>query len=115
MKDGTEFAVSDRGNDGAEGRAEAERDRVTESEAEIGNGETEGDATASPENAEEKREPHVSGIGEVDLMDDAEEVGDEDGAEEGGRDDPRCEALDEPVDLPRPALDAAEGDEVGGG
>ncbi len=45
----------------------------------------------------------------------AKEVRDEDAGEEGGGDDPGGEALDEPVDLPRPALDAAEGDEVGCG
>ena len=48
-------------------------------------------------------------------MQDAGEVGDEDVGEHGRGDDPRGEALDDPVDLPRPALDAAEGDEVGGG
>jgi len=39
----------------------------------------------------------------------------EDRCEDDGCDDPRGETLDEPVDLPRPALDAAEGDEVSGG
>jgi len=46
---------------------------------------------------------------------DAEEVWDEEAGEYDGRDDPRGEALDKPVDLPRPTLDGAEGDEVGGG
>jgi hypothetical protein len=44
-----------------------------------------------------------------------QEVGDKDAGEQRGRDDPCGEALDDPVDLPRPALDAAEWDEVGGG
>ena len=48
-------------------------------------------------------------------MKDAEEVRDEDGGEDDGRDDPCGEALDDPVDLPRPAPDATEGDEVRGG
>ena len=48
-------------------------------------------------------------------MEDSEGVGDEDPCEYDGREDPRGEALDEPIDLPRPALDAAEGDEISGG
>src|ERR1700733_1051673 len=115
MEDSSELPVSDGRNDGPEGCAEAERDSVAERDAEVADGETEGDAPDSPENSEEEGEPDVFGVGEVALMDDTEEIGDEDGAEKGGRDDPRGEALDEPVDLPRPALDAAEGDEVGGG
>ena len=49
------------------------------------------------------------------LAEDGPQVGDEEAGEQGGRDDPGGEALDDPVDLPRPTLDAAEGDEVGGG
>ena len=48
-------------------------------------------------------------------MENAEDVRDEDVCENDGGDDPCGEALDEPVDLPRPALDSTEGDEVGGG
>ena len=48
-------------------------------------------------------------------MEDAEEIGDEKAGEDDWCDDPGGESLDEPVNLPRPALDAAEGDEVGGG
>jgi hypothetical protein len=48
-------------------------------------------------------------------MHDGGEMGDEQAGEDGRGDDPGGEALDDPVDLPRPALDAAEGDKVGGG
>ena len=48
-------------------------------------------------------------------MQDAEEVWNQKACKDERRDDPRGEALDEPVDLPGPALDAAEGDEVGSG
>jgi hypothetical protein len=115
MEDGSELTVRDGGNDGAERGAETEGDGVSERDAEVADGEAEGNAADSPENSEEKGEPDVSGVGEVDLMDDAEEVGDKDGTENNGRDDPCGEALDEPVNLPRPTLDAAEGDEVGSG
>ena len=42
-------------------------------------------------------------------------MGDEEPGEERRGDEPGGDALDDPVDLPRPALDAAEGDEVRGG
>src|SRR5665213_745003 len=54
----------------------------------------------------------MRGVGRVQ---DAEDVGHEDVGEDDGRDDPSGEALDEPVDLPRPALDGAEGNEVSSG
>ena len=54
----------------------------------------------------------VLGVGGVK---DGGDVGNEDPCENDGRYDPRGETLDEPIDLPRPALDAAEGDEVRGG
>ena len=56
----------------------------------------------------------LCGVG-VGLGDDGPQMGDEDAGQQGGRDDPGGEALDDPVDLPGPALDLAEGDEVGGG
>ena len=115
MEDHTEFTVSDGWNDGSEGGTEAECDGVTERDAEVADGEAEGDAANSPEDAEEEGQHDAFGVSYIDLVDDAEEVGDEDRAEDDGGDDPCGEALNEPVDLPRPALDAAEGDEVGGG
>ena len=51
----------------------------------------------------------------VSGVQDARKVGNEDVSEDDGRDDPGGKALDEPVDLPRPALDGAEGNEVSGG
>ena len=51
----------------------------------------------------------------VGSVEDSEDMGNEEAGKDDWGDDPRCETLDEPVDLPRPALDAAEGDEVGGG
>ena len=52
---------------------------------------------------------------EAGFAKDADDVGDEDEGEAEWGDDPCGEALDEPVDLPRPAPDATEGDEVSGG
>ncbi len=115
VEDFAELAVVDGRDDGAEGGAEAERDGVSEGDAEVADGEAEGDAADSPENAAEERVVNGGGVSGVDLVEDAEEIGDEEGAEDERSDDPGGEALDEPVDLPRPALDAAEGDEVGGG
>ena len=91
------------------------RQGISEGDAQIANGEAEGDAADSPEDAEEEGVLHVAGVAGVDGAEDAEDVGDEDGGQDGGRDDPGGEALDGPVDLPRPALDSAEGDKVGGG
>lgn len=48
-------------------------------------------------------------------MEDAEEIGDEERGEDHRRDEPGCYSLNEPVDLPGPAFDATEGDEVGSG
>ena len=100
MEDDSELAVSDGWDDGSEGCAEAERDGVSERDAQVTDGKTEGDAADSPENSEEKGEPDIFRVCEVDLVDDAEEIGDEDGAENDGCNDPRSEALDEPIDLP---------------
>jgi len=115
VENDSELPMSDRRNDSAERGAKAECDGVSEGDAEIADGETKGDAADSPENSEEEGEHDVFGVGDVDLVNDSKEVGDEDRAEDNRRDDPCGEALDEPVDLPRPALDAAKGDEVGGG
>jgi hypothetical protein len=51
----------------------------------------------------------------MDLSKDAEDVGNEEIGKYDRGDDPCCEALDKPVDLPGPALDATKWDEVGGG
>ncbi len=115
VEDGEELAVEDGGNDGAEGGAEAEGDGVSEGDAEVADGEAEGEATGSPEDAPEDGVVDAAGVLSVGGVKDGEEVRDEDAGEEGGGDDPGGETLDEPVDLPRPALDAAEGDEVCGG
>ena len=45
----------------------------------------------------------------------ARKMGNEDAREDDWRDDPGGEALNEPVDLPGPALDASEGNEVRSG
>src|SRR5665213_366098 len=54
----------------------------------------------------------MRGVGGVQ---DAREVWYEDVGEDYGRDDPGSKALHEPVDLPRPTLDGAEGNKVCGG
>lgn len=116
VEDGVDGAVVDGRDEGAEGGAEAEGDGVTEGDAEVADGEAEGEAAYAPEDSPEEgiTDGVAVGVG-VGLAEDAEEVGDEDGGEDDGGYDPRGEALDEPIDLPRPALDAAEGNEVGGG
>jgi len=115
VEDGEELSMEDGRDDGAKGSAEAEGDGVSEGDAEIADGETEGEAAGSPEDAPEDGVVDAAGVLCVGGVEDAEDVGDEQPGEDDGRDDPCGEALDEPVNLPRPALDAAEGDEVGGG
>ncbi len=107
--------MEDGRDDGSEGGAEAERDGVSEGDAEVADGEAEGDSSDSPEHAEEEREDDIFGVFGVGLAQDSKEVRHEDGAEDDGCDDPGGEALDEPVDLPRPALDSTKRNEVGGG
>src|SRR5207248_1831401 len=109
------LSVKDRRDDGAEGGAEAQSDGVSEGDAKIADGEAEGKATSSPEDAPEDGIKDAAGVLGVGSVQDVEDVWDEDVGEDDRRDDPCGEALDEPVNLPRPALDAAEGDEVGGG
>ena len=110
-----DLAVVDGRNEGAEEGAKAQGDGVSKGDAEIADGESEGDAADSPENAQEDGVAEVRGVAGIGLMHDAREVGNEDDGENRRGDDPGGETLDDPVDLPRPALDAAEGDEVGGG
>ena len=105
----------DGGDDGAESGAETEGDGVSESDAEIADGEAEGEAACSPEDSPEDGVVDAAGILSISGVENAEEVWDEDPCEDDWRDDPCGETLNEPVDLPRPALDAAERDEVGGG
>ena len=109
------LAVVDGRDEGAKEGAEAEGDGVSEGDAEVADGEAEGDSADSPQYAKEKGVAEIIGVGRVGLMHDAGEVGDEDVGEDEGRDDPGGESLDDPVDLPRPTLDAAEWDEVSGG
>lgn len=115
VHDGVDLASVDGRDQRAEGGAEAERDGVAQGDAEVADGEAEGEAADSPERAEEKGVEAVGRMRGVGRVQDAGEVGDEDVGEDYGRDYPGGEALNEPVDLPRPALDGAEGDEVRGG
>ena len=112
VHDGDDLAVEDGRDDGAEGGAEAEGDGVAEGDAEVADGEAEGDSTYSPEDAPEDGVVD-GGVGRG--VEDGGEMGDEEPGEERWGDEPGGDALDDPVDLPRPALDAAEGDEVSGG
>ena len=107
--------MEDRRDDGAEGGAEAEGDGISEGDAEIADGEAEGEAAGSPEDAPEDGVVDAAGVLCVGGVEDAEDVGDEYVCKDDGCNNPCGEALDEPINLPRPALDAAEGDEVGGG
>ena len=60
--DGEDLPVDDGRDDCAEGSAEAERDGVSERDAEIADGETEGEATGSPENAQEDGIVDAAGV-----------------------------------------------------
>jgi hypothetical protein len=51
----------------------------------------------------------------MDLPKDAKDIGNEETGKYDRGDDPCCEALDKPVDLPGLALDAAERNEICGG
>jgi len=97
VHDDVDGAVIDWGNEGAEGGAEAESDRVSEGDAQVADGEAEGEAADSPEDSPEEGVVDAGGGGGVE---DAEEVWNEEAGEDERCDDPRGEALDEPVDLP---------------
>ena len=116
VQDGVNGAIVDGWYQGAERSAEAKSDGVAESDAEITDGEAEGEAAHAPERSPEKcvADGMARGVG-MDLAEDAEDVGNEDRSKYDRGDDPCCEALDKPVDLPGPALDAAERDKVCGG
>lgn len=116
VRDGHNLAVVDGRDECAEDHAQAEGDGVSQGEAEVTDGQAEGEPADAPQHAEENGvgDGMVGRVG-VGRGDDAPHVGDEDAGQQGGRDDPGGEALDDPVDLPGPALDLAEGDEVGGG
>lgn len=114
VKDGMNLVVIDRGDDRPEGGAKAKGDGVSESDAEIADGEAEGEAAGSPENSPEDGVIDAAGILRIGGVEDSEDVGDEEPGEDDRRHNPRGEALNKPVDLPRPTLDAAEGDEVSG-
>ena len=102
-------------DEGAEEGSEAEGDSVSKGDAEVADGEAESDSTDSPKNAEEDGIADAAGVIAPGLAEDGPDMRDEDARQQRRRDDPRGKALDEPVDLPRPALDLAEGDEVGSG
>ena len=112
VEDGVDGAVVDGWDEGSEGGAETEGYGVAEGETEVADGEAEGDAADAPEDAPEKGVVDAGGRG---FAKDADELRDEDEGEDEWGDNPCGEALDDPVDLPRPAPDATEGDEVRGG
>ena len=62
VEDSAEFVVIDGRDDCAEGCTEAEGDRITESDAEIADGEAEGEAACSPEDAPEDGVIDAAGI-----------------------------------------------------
>ena len=94
------------GDKGSESGTEAERNGVAERDAEIADAETEEEAADAPHGSPE---PGVEGDAAVDTAEYGHDVWDEGCGEEDGDDDPAKNALDNPVDLPRPALDSAEG------
>ena len=97
VEDDVNGTVVDGWDEGSEGGAEAQGNSITEGEAEIADGEAEGDAADAPENSPEKGVVDAGGGG---FAKDADEVGDEDEGEDERGDDPCGEALDEPIDLP---------------
>jgi len=112
VEDGVDGAVVDGWDESAKRGAEAEGDGVAEGKAEVPDGQAEGDAADSPEDSPKEGVVEAGGGG---FAKDADEVGNKDEGEDQWGDDPCGEALDEPVDLPRPTSDATEGNEVGGG
>jgi len=97
MEDGVDGAVVDGRDQGSEGGAESEGDGVSEGDAEIADGQAEGEAADPPERSVEEG---VVDAGGGRGVEDANEVRDKEGGEEERGDDPCGEALDEPVDLP---------------
>ena len=112
VEDGVDGAVVDGWDEGSEGGAETEGDGVAEGETEVSDGEAEGDAADAPEDSPEKGIVDAGGGG---FAKDADDVGNEDEGEDKWGDNPCGETLDDPIDFPRPAPDATEGDEVSGG
>ena len=112
VEDDVDGAVVDGWDEGSEGSAKAEGNGVAEGEAKVADGEAEGETADAPEDSPEEG---VVNAGVGGFAKDADEVGNEDEGEDERGDDPCGEALDDPVDLPRPAPDATEGDEVRGG
>jgi hypothetical protein len=115
MRNGVPLAVVDRRNNGAESGAEPERNRITQPQSEVADGETEGQTSHAPQQAPEHRPEDIASGREARGVQDVKRMRHEDQRQHRRRDQPRGHALDDPVDLPRPALDAAEGDEVRGG
>ncbi len=115
VHDRGDLAGIDGRDQSAEGSAETKGDGITEGDAKIADGKAEGEAADAPERAEEKSVEAVGRMCGVGGVEDVGQVGDEDVGEDYRCDDPGGEALNEPVNLPRPAFDGAEGNKVGGG
>src|SRR5665213_162088 len=100
MQDGMELAVVNRGNQRAERGAKAEGDGVTEAKAEVADGEAEGEAADSPEDAHQQW-PSDAGVRRlVSRAQNLEEVGDKKVGNKSRHDQPRRDALDDPVNFP---------------
>jgi hypothetical protein len=91
---------------------EAQGDGIAETEAKVPDGQAEGETTHAPQRSPQQSEANAAGRGEMENL---ENPWHEQSGDKGRSEQPRSHALDDPVNLPRPALDSTEGDEVAGG
>ena len=115
MQECAYLPVVDGWNERSEEGAKSKRDGIAEGDAKVSDGEAKRNATDAPKDPEEERIAQVIGVCRIGLVHDAGEMGNEEVPKNRGCNDPCGEALNDPVDLPRPALDSAEWNEVSGG
>ena len=111
VQDGVDLTRVDGRDECAECGAKSEGDGIAECDAEITDGKAEGKAADAPERA------HEDGVANGRARRGGEhvpQVRHQQRRHEERRDDPGGESLHDPIDLKRPALDAAKRDKVGG-
>src|SRR5580658_4942619 len=111
VQNGGHLAAEDRRHQGAEGGTKSERDRVSESDAKVTNRQAEGESANPP------HYPPDTGIGDTGgrgFMKNGKEIRDQQQGQDRGRDDPGGNALNDPVNFPRPAPDSAKWNEIAG-
>ena len=103
------FAVEEWWQKCAERCTQAESDRVSKTKAEIADGEAEREASHAPQHTPHDRVPN-GGTGC--LLEDADQIRNEQAGHERWRNQPCCDTLNDPVNFPRPTLDAPERNEI---